>query len=73
MVDRFVQRLLPTKHKHKRRTTMISRDLEPAIPAIKRLKTYALDRKATGTGNKNFVVLKEITQRLKSKEVFISS
>jgi hypothetical protein len=63
MVDQLVQRLLPTKHKYKRQTAMISRGLEPAIPVIKRLKTYALDHRATENGYKSFVVLKEITQR----------
>ena len=37
-----------THSKHKRRTSMPSVGFEPAIPAIKRLQTYALERTATG-------------------------
>jgi hypothetical protein len=43
------------KHTHtntqNRRTTMPSAGFEPAIPAISRLQTYALDRTVTGIGN----------------------
>jgi len=35
----------------KRRTSMSSAGFEPAIPAIKRLQVYALDRPATGIGS----------------------
>ena len=47
------QRPLPTQHnKHKRRTPMPSAGLEPAIPSIARQQTRALDRTATGIGQK---------------------
>ena len=39
-----------THHKHKRRTSMPSEGLEPAIPATQQLQTYALDRTATRLG-----------------------
>ena len=39
-----------THNKHKRRIFMPSAWFEPAIPAIERLQTYALDRTATGIG-----------------------
>jgi len=40
-----------TSHnKHKRQTSMPSAGFKLAIPAIKRLETYSLDRMATGTG-----------------------
>ena len=35
---------------------MVSAKFEPAIPAIKRLQTYALDREATSVGL-NYLVL----------------
>jgi hypothetical protein len=39
------------KHnKHNRRTSMTSAGFEPAIPAIKRLQTYALDRTSSWIG-----------------------
>ena len=38
-------------HKHKKQTTMSSAGYEPVIPAIKRPKTYALDRTASGINN----------------------
>jgi hypothetical protein len=41
-----------THSKHKTRTSMPSVGFEPAIPAIKRLQTYALERTATGIGLK---------------------
>jgi hypothetical protein len=48
------QRPLPTQdnttYKHKRQTSMPRAVFEPAIPAIKRPQTYALDRAATGIG-----------------------
>ena len=34
----------------KRRTSLPSAEFEPAIPAVKWLKNYALDRTATGIG-----------------------
>jgi hypothetical protein len=37
----------PTHNIHKRRTSMPSAGFEPAIPAMKRLKTYPWDRMAT--------------------------
>jgi len=38
-----------TTHKeHKKLTSLLSAGLEPAIPEIKRLQTFALDRTATG-------------------------
>jgi hypothetical protein len=43
---------------------MNSTGLEPAIPAVKRHKAYALYPTATGTHHKNFVALKEIKKRL---------
>ena len=39
-----------TQNKHNRRTSMPSAGFEPAIPAIKRLQTHALDHTATGIG-----------------------
>jgi hypothetical protein len=39
-----------THNKRNRPTSMPSAEFEPAIPAIKRLQTYALDRTATGIG-----------------------
>jgi hypothetical protein len=39
-----------THNKYKRRTSVPSAVFEPAIPAIKRLQTYTLDRAATGIG-----------------------
>jgi hypothetical protein len=39
-----------THNKHKRQTYMSSAEFEPAIPAHIRLKTYPLDRMATGNG-----------------------
>ena len=41
-------------NKHKRRTSLPVPVFEPAIPAIKWLKTYALDRTATGIGSSLF-------------------
>jgi hypothetical protein len=38
-----------THNQRKRRTSMLSAGLEPAIPAIKRLHTYALDRRLPGS------------------------
>jgi hypothetical protein len=38
-----------THNKHKKRASMPSARFEPAIPAIQRLQTYALDRTATDT------------------------
>ena len=35
-------------NEHKRPASMPSAEFEPAIPVIKRLQTYALDRTATG-------------------------
>jgi hypothetical protein len=40
----------PKHNKHKRRTAMPSTGFEPAMPAIKRLQTYALVRTAAGSG-----------------------
>jgi hypothetical protein len=40
-----------TYTKHKRRTVVPSAGFEPAIPVIKRLQTYALDRTVTGIDN----------------------
>jgi hypothetical protein len=40
-----------THSKHKRRTAMPSVGFETAIPAIRRLHTYALDRTANGIGS----------------------
>jgi hypothetical protein len=40
-----------TTYKHKRQTSISSAELEPAIPATKRPKTYALDRAATEIGH----------------------
>jgi hypothetical protein len=37
-------------HKHKRQMSMPSAGFEPAIPAIKRPQTYALDHADTGIG-----------------------
>jgi hypothetical protein len=40
-----------TSHsKHNRRTSMLSARTQPAIRAVERPHTYALDRKATGIG-----------------------
>jgi hypothetical protein len=39
-----------THNWHKRRTSMPSAGFEPAIPAIKQLRTYTLDCTATGIG-----------------------
>ena len=39
-----------TRNKYKRRATMNSVRFEPAILAIERLQSYALDRTATGIG-----------------------
>jgi hypothetical protein len=39
-----------TDKTHKRRTSRFSAEFEPAIPKIKPLQTYALDRTATGIG-----------------------
>jgi hypothetical protein len=39
-----------THNKHNRRTSMSSAGFAPAIPAIKRLQTYALDHTATRIG-----------------------
>jgi hypothetical protein len=39
-----------THNKHKRWKTMSSAGFVPAVPTIKRLQTYALDRTATGIG-----------------------
>jgi hypothetical protein len=52
MSDQFVAEATAyRKHnKHKRRVSMPSAGFEPAIPSIKRLRAYALDRKATETG-----------------------
>ena len=38
------------QNKHKRRMSIPSLGFEPAIPAIKRLQTYQLDRPTTGIG-----------------------
>ena len=38
-------------NKHKIRTSMTSVGFEPAIPAIERLQTYALDHAATDIGS----------------------
>ena len=38
----------------KRRTSMLSVGFEPAIPAIKRLHTYALDHTAAGIGHSKY-------------------
>ena len=43
-----------THKKHNRQTSMPSAGFEPAIPAIKRLQTYALDRTATEIGSKYY-------------------
>jgi hypothetical protein len=53
MNDRLVAKAATyTIHnKHKRRTAMTSAEYEPAIPAIERRQTYALDRNATGIGS----------------------
>ena len=40
-----------THNKHKSRVSMPSAEFETAIPAVKRLQTYALDRAATAIGN----------------------
>ena len=40
-----------THSKQKRRTSMLTAEFEAALPAIKGLHTYALDRMATGSGN----------------------
>jgi hypothetical protein len=40
-----------THNKHNRRKSIPSAEFEPAIPGIKRLHTYALDRTAAGIGN----------------------
>jgi len=37
-------------NEHKRQTSMSSLGLKPALSAIERLQTYALDHTATGTG-----------------------
>jgi hypothetical protein len=60
MADQFVAEAATYTTQNKRRTAMTSTGLEPEIPAIKRLKTYALDHTTTATGYKNFVLLKEI-------------
>ena len=39
-----------THNKHKKRTSLSLAGFEPAIPAVKRLQTYALDRTAIGIG-----------------------
>ena len=43
---------LTAHNTHNRQTSMSSVGLEPTISAGKRPQTYALDRAATGTGNK---------------------
>ena len=40
----------PTYDKHNWRIYMLSVGFEPAIPTVKRLQTYALDRTVTGNG-----------------------
>jgi hypothetical protein len=42
-------------NKHNRRTSMPLAGFEPAIPAIKWLQTYALDRTVTGIGAEKFI------------------
>lgn len=39
-----------TYTKHNRRTSISSEGFEPAIPAVERPQTYALDRRTTGIG-----------------------
>jgi hypothetical protein len=46
-----------THNKHERRTSLLSAGLKPAIPAIERPQTYALDRTATDIGDHNFTTL----------------
>jgi hypothetical protein len=36
---------------------MLSEEFEPAIPGIKRLQTYALDRMATGIGPVSLLIV----------------
>jgi len=49
--DQFVAQFTTctTQYRHNRRKTMPSVELEPPIPAIEWLQTYALDSTATGT------------------------
>ena len=44
------------RNKYNRRTSMLSEGLEPAIPAMERPQTYALDRTATGTGQHDKII-----------------
>ena len=48
---------LTTHNTHNRQTSMPSVGFEPMISASERPQTYALDRAATGTGNKHHILL----------------
>jgi hypothetical protein len=57
--DRSVQKPVPTHHnKHERKTSVSSAEFEPAIPAMKRPRTNALNRTATGIGHLKCIPIK---------------
>jgi len=58
LIDQISQKALPTQHN--RRTSTPSAGFEPAIPAIKRLQTYALDHVATVIRRINFSFVRKV-------------
>jgi hypothetical protein len=71
MVDQLVAEVVTyTTQTQETNSHYINRSQTRDPPAIKRLKTYALARTATGTSCRTFAVLKEITKRLIIKGSF---
>jgi hypothetical protein len=50
MSDHFIEEAaaFASHSEHNRTTALLSAGIEPAIPAVKRLQSYALDREAAG-------------------------